>query len=256
MTERGIRLDRLTRRYGRDTALDGVDLWIPPGVLFCILGRNGAGKTTALETIAGLGNPTGGDVRIAGISVRSPDVRALRRRIGYLVQTPALYEHLTGREFLRFVGELYEVTPSSLGSLDRRLAAFEMSDAADAPIRTYSAGTKKKVAFLASILHDPEFLVLDEPFVSLDAVAARRVKEEMLRLKDAGRVVLFSTHTMELAERIADRLAILDRGQILFEGTLRELRSEHGLGPDEALESLFLRLTDRDAGRRPYEEAH
>jgi ABC-2 type transport system ATP-binding protein len=243
MTPRGIQLDALVRRYGKTTALDGVDLWIQPGTLVCLLGRNGAGKTTALETIAGLQAPTKGDVRIAGVSVRSDRIHHVRRRLGYLPQTPALYEQLTGREFLRFIGELYEVAPGTLALLDERIATMEMSDAADSPIRTYSVGMKKKIAWLSSILNEPDFLVLDEPFVSLDAVAARRVKETMLRFRDEGRVVLFATHTLEIAERFGDRLAILDGGRLLFQGSVEALRAQHGGCTGETLETLFLRLT-------------
>lgn len=251
MTEPAIQLDGLTRRYGDTTALDAVDLSIPSGTLFCLLGRNGAGKTTALDTVAGLARPTRGDVRISGVSARSSAIRGVRRRMGYMVQSPALYHHLTGREFLRFVGELYEVAPRDLARLDERLASLEMTEAADTAIRTYSAGMKKKIAFLASILYEPEYLLLDEPFASLDAVAARIVKEEMVRFRDARRVVLFATHTMEIAERFAERLAILDRGRLRFEGTLQELRSRHGIRPDEALEALFLRLTAADGAGCP-----
>lgn len=244
MKDPGILLQRLTRCHGTTTALDSVDLSIKPGLLHCVLGRNGAGKTTMMEVIGGLGMPTRGDAFLGGVSVRSAAARRVRRSLGYLAQTPALYEHLTGREFLLFVAELYHVPLFRFDRLDEGLAALEMRDAADTVIRTYSAGMRKKIAWLAAVLHEPHFLVLDEPFVALDAVSVRQVRETMIRFRDAGRVVLFSTHTMEIAERFADRLTILHRGRVRFDGTFEELRSIHGRGAEETLETLFIRLTE------------
>lgn len=241
-----IEIDHLTKSYGSHAAVRDLSLTLRPGELFCFLGPNGAGKSTTINTLMGLKSPTSGDIRINGVSVLSPEIHAVRRRIGYVPEQPVLYDFLTGREFLHFVGELYEVDAADLRRIDPWLARFGLAAEADTLIRTYSMGMRKKIAFLAALVPDPEILVLDEPTGALDAASARAVKDVMLESRDAGKLVFFTTHVMEIAERFADRIAILDQGTLRAEGSMAELRARYGLYPSETLENIFLRLTTRD----------
>ena len=239
-----IEFDALTKRYGDRVAVERLRLRIKSGSIFCLLGRNGAGKTTALHTIMGLRTPTAGDVRIQGLSVGSPRIHAVRRAIGYVPELPVLYEDLTGREFLQFVGQLHRISPDPAEKIDAQLARFRMCDHADARIGTYSMGMKKRIAFLAALLPGPEILILDEPTGALDAMGAREVKKVMVEYREKGRLVLFTTHIMEIAERLSDRIAILHEGSLRFEGVLAHLRTRHGHAPTEPLEEIFVRLTE------------
>ncbi len=238
-----IEIRELTKRYGRRSAVDRLELTMGPGAIHCMLGRNGAGKSTTLETIMGLRNPTSGDVRIEGVSVRSPEIHTVRQGIGYLPEDPVLYDELTAREFLQFIAELHRSEIDCRPRIDALLGHLGMSADSDLPLRSCSRGMKKRVAFIAAVLPDPRILILDEPTAALDAASARTVKELMLELRNSGRLVLFTTHVMPLAEELADRLAILHAGRLVFEGTLSQLRSRHSSGVRESLEDLFLRLT-------------
>ncbi len=238
-----IEIDRLSKSYGDIIAVQNLTLTIDPGAIFCFLGRNGAGKTTTIHTIVGQKNPTAGDVRINGVSVASPNIHTEQSRLGYLAEQPTLHDFLTGREFLLFIAELYGVEESRLQWIDESLYRFELSAVADALIRTYSLGMKKKIALLASLVHDPDILVLDEPTGALDAAGARTVKDLMGDARDNGKLVFFTTHIMEIAEKLADRIAILHNGRLTADGTLDELRNRFGQKWNESLEDLFLRIT-------------
>jgi ABC-2 type transport system ATP-binding protein len=241
-----IRIERLTKRYGDRTAVDELNLSLWPGTLFGLLGRNGAGKTTTIHTIMGLRNPTSGKVRIRGSDVTERDVHRVRRAIGFLPEEPVLYPHLTGREFLTFVGTLHEV-PNLGERVGPGLERLELAGQADAPIWTYSQGMRKKLAFLAATLHEPVILILDEPTGSMDAVGAREVKRMMREYRDRGALVLFTTHVMEIAERLADRVALLRSGTLVFEGTLAEFRVRTDADASETFEDLFIRWTESSA---------
>ncbi len=229
--------------FGSTVALNSVDLDVRPGAIYCLLGRNGAGKTTALRLIAGLGLPTRGDVRIDGTCVRSPEIHRVRRTLGYVPQDPVLYEQLTGKEFLDFIQELYGVGSEARGAIDLKLSPMDLGTAVDAPIRTYSAGMRRKIALLAALLVDPSFLVLDEPFTSLDLAGTEVLESEMRSLRDRGGLVLVATHDLDLAEKLADRIGILDRGKRLFEGTLEALRSSGEAGVPESLSGRLRSVT-------------
>ncbi len=238
-----IEVERVVKNFGPVTALEDLDLRVKAGEIYCLLGRNGAGKSTALNAVMGLTHPTSGELRIGGVNIRSPEIHKVRQSIGYLPQRSCLYEHLTGREFLRFIGGLYEVSRDAFRVADRRLDALEMTEAADSPIRTYSVGMRRKVGIVASILHEPSYLIFDEPTSSLDPASVQMIKEVMTDSRDQGRLVLLSTHRLDLAEQLADRLGILHSGRLAFEGSVQDLRVQHGRHTDETLESLFLRLT-------------
>ena len=238
-----ISIDALTKRFGSITAVADLNLSLEGGQIVGLLGPNGAGKTTTIHTIMGLRTPTSGDVRINRVSVKSPEIQSVRRRIGYLPEQPVLYEFLTGREFVQFIGQLYDPSLEFDGWLTDQLDALEMGSEADRMIRTYSMGMRKKIAFLAAMVHRPDILIFDEPTGALDAASARVVKDAMERARDQGALVLFTTHVMEIAERLADRIAILNRGGLVADGTLEEIRKAHARPGRRTLEEIFLRLT-------------
>ena len=238
-----ISVDALTKRFGAITAVADLSLSLEAGQIVGLLGPNGAGKTTTLNTIMGLKTPTSGDVRINRVSVRSPEIASVRRAIGYLPEQPVLYDYLTGREFVQFLGHLYDAALDLDDWLTYNLDALEMGQDADRLIRTYSLGMRKKIAFLAAMVHRPNILIFDEPTGALDAASARVVKDQMQIARDGGALVLFTTHVMEIAERLADRIAILDHGSLVAAGTLKEIKAAHARSGRDTLEEIFLRLT-------------
>jgi ABC-2 type transport system ATP-binding protein len=236
-----IRTVGLTKRYGDLLALDHLDLEVPSGVLFGFLGPNGAGKTTTIKLLTGLLRPTEGDAVLGAHSITQEPLAA-KALFGYLADTPFLYEKLSGREFLEFVGALYGVAEERLRDRgDRLLDLLDLQDAADALIESYSHGMRQKIGVAAALLHDPPILILDEPLNGLDPPSARRVKDLLRGLVSRGRTVFLSTHVLEVAERLCDRVGILDHGRLLAVGSPADLlQTAPGSG---TLEEVFLRLT-------------
>lgn len=238
-----IETRQLSRHFGSLVAVDNLNLQLKPGELFGFLGPNGAGKTTTMRMIVGLLRPTAGTVLVAGHDVRT-DPLAVKKVVGYLAQTPHLYDKLTGREFLRFLGGLYGLTDDES---DRRAGQlFEMIDLAekaDALIESYSGGMRHKIGLCAALLHRPRVLVLDEPLAGLDPYSARQVKDVLRQLCQQGVTILLSTHILEIAERVSDRVGILQRGRLVAAGTMDELRQQARAASQGSLEDLFLELT-------------
>jgi len=234
-----IELHGLTKRFGDLVAVDHLDLTVQPGELFGFLGPNGAGKTTTIKMCTGLLTPTEGTALIAGHDIRR-DGTAARALIGYVPDTPNLYHKLTGREFVRFVADIYRVDPARR---ERRLAELlemlGLTEAADELIETYSHGMKQKTVLAAALIHDPKVLFLDEPTQGLDPRSARLVKEVLRALCQRGATVFMSTHILEVAERICDRVGIIYKGRLVALGTMEELRH----GADQTLEDIFLEVT-------------
>jgi len=233
----------LVKTFGSTTAVAGIDLAAGPGEVFGLLGPNGAGKTSTLRMLCGLLVPTRGWVRIAGHDVWS-DANEAKARLGYLDEEPIVYPHLTAREFLHLVADLYgsERGPDRETQLKRLFELFEFSEKADELISSFSHGTKQKVGLASVLIHEPEVMLLDEPTNGLDPRAARRVKDLLQELAAHGRTIVLSTHILEIAQALCDRVAIMNRGRVVAVGTLEELRS--GAGSSEAsLEELFLQLT-------------
>jgi ABC-2 type transport system ATP-binding protein len=229
----------LTRRYGDTVAVDGLDLEVGAGELFGFLGPNGAGKTTTLRMLAGVLRPSAGEARVAGHSLVEDGERA-RAALGFVPETPFLYERLSGRESLAFCAGLYGVPREVAARRGQALLRLlELEDAADAWIETYSHGMRQKIALAGALIHDPAALFLDEPTVGLDPRSARTIQDLLRGLCTRGKAVFLSTHALEVAERLCDRVAILDRGRLVAVGTPAELRSR---GP-ASLEELFLSLT-------------
>jgi ABC-2 type transport system ATP-binding protein len=245
-----LRARGLTRRYGSLLALDRLDLEIGPGQIFGLLGPNGAGKTTTIRLLTGLLRPTEGSVEIGGFDLETHP-REARHLLGYVADEPHLYEKLTPVEFLRFSGELYGVGEADIARrTERLLRLFDLSGQGNLLIEGLSHGMKQKVALAGALVHEPKVFFLDEPTVGLDPRGARILKELLRRLAERGVTVVLSTHILEIAERLCDRVAILGKGRLLATGTLEELRARAG---DFSLEEIFLTMTGGD--HAPPEEA-
>ncbi|MGH7545913.1 MAG: ABC transporter ATP-binding protein [Gemmatimonadota bacterium] len=237
-----IRLEAVSKRYGTFTAVDRVDLHVPRGSLYALLGPNGAGKTTVVRMVAGILQPTSGGVRIAGIDVQA-DPENAKRHLGYIPDRPYLYEKLTGAEFLRFVAGLYGQDGTAV---DRRVAellsVWGLDTWSDELIETYSHGMRQKLVVASALVHRPDVIVVDEPMVGLDPKAARMLKELFREFVRRGGTILMSTHSLEIAEALCDRIAIIQNGRVGAEGTLADLRELAASG-DASLEEIFLKLT-------------
>jgi ABC-2 type transport system ATP-binding protein len=236
-----IETQNLLKRYGDKVAVNNVNFDVRGGEVFGFLGPNGAGKTTTIKMIVGLLQPTSGTVKVAGRDVQSQPMQA-KAASGYVPDTPNLYPKLSGRELLRFVGDLYEMKREKIdGRIEELLKLFDLVEAADDLIDSYSHGMKQKAALAAALIHDPKVLVLDEPTVGLDPKSARLIKDILRQLADRGAAVFLSTHILEIAERMCDRIGIINKGDLIAVGTMDELRS---LGKGErSLEDIFLSLT-------------
>ncbi|MGD8902944.1 MAG: ABC transporter ATP-binding protein [Anaerolineae bacterium] len=238
-----IQMVNLTRYYASLAAVQDLSLTVEPGELFGFLGPNGAGKTTTIRMIVGLLRPSAGTVTVAGHDVQREPL-AVKRAIGYLAQTPLLYDKLTGREFLRFLGGLYSLSDEKIEArAEYLLTMMELSDKADQLIESYSGGMRHKIGLCGALLHDPTVLVLDEPLAGLDPHSARRVKDLLRDLCRQGRTVFLSTHVLEVAERVCDRVGILDQGRLVAVGTMEALRAQAQTTAETTLEDLFLKLT-------------
>ena len=238
-----IQTVNLTRYYASLAAVQDLSLTVEQGELFGFLGPNGAGKTTTIRMIVGLLRPTAGTATVDGHDVQQ-DPLAVKRAVGYLAQTPLLYDRLTGREFLRFLGGLYSLTDEKIEARTEYLfTLMELSDKADQLIESYSGGMRHKIGLCGALLHDPPVLVLDEPLAGLDPYSARRVKDLLRDLCRKGRTVFLSTHVLEVAERVCDRVGILDQGRLVAVGTMEALRVQARTTAETTLEDLFLQLT-------------
>ncbi len=243
-----IELTALTKRYGSFTAVDALDLHVPKGELFGFLGPNGAGKTTTLRMIAGILRPTAGSVRIGGLDVAA-DPMAAKRILGFIPDRPFIYEKLTGIEFLRFVAGLYSQDGKDIEHRSRELLAlFDLEEWRDELVESYSHGMRQKLIISSALVHKPDVIVVDEPMVGLDPKAARILKDLFREYVRRGHTIMMSTHTLEVAETMCDRIAIIQAGKIRALGTMDELRAASEQG-DEGLEDIFLRLTGENAAR-------
>lgn len=241
-----ISLQNVSKTYSSSgvKALDGVDIEIKDGEIFGFLGPNGAGKTTAIKIITGIISADEGQAKIDNIDI-ARDPIAAKSRIGYVTDNPEIFTKLKAKEYLNFIADVFEV-PSNIrqkkiADLSER---FEIKDVLNGSIGSYSHGMKQKLIITASLLADPQNWILDEPIVGLDPKASFILKDIMKKRAEDGKAVFFSTHVMEVAERLCNRLAIIDEGKIIFTGTLDELKGLRG--KDRSLEDLFLSLTEDD----------
>ncbi len=242
MPENLIEARNLTKRYGDKVAVDNISFDVYGGEVFGFLGPNGAGKTTTIKMIVGLLQPTSGTVHVAGYDVQA-QARLAKASSGYVPDTPNLYAKLTGRELLRFVGDLYDLDRQQVARrMEELLRMFELINAADDTVDSYSHGMQQKTSLAAALMHDPKVLVLDEPTVGLDPKSARLIKDILRQLADRGAAIMLSTHILEIAERMCDRIGIINKGQLVAVGTMDELRTLDKTG-QASLEDIFLNLT-------------
>lgn len=245
--ERGkfmIDIRNVSKSYNKGLvkAVDNLSLSVGKGEIFGFLGPNGAGKTTTIKMIVGLLNPDEGSILINGTDIGKNALEA-KKSIGYVPDDPNMYERLTGTEYLNFMADVYQVPAEERRQrIEHYLEMFELSDAASDLIKSYSHGMKQKIALTGALIHDPAVWILDEPMVGLDPKSAHLLKEEMRKHCDNGNTVFFSTHILEVAEKLCDRIGIINKGKLIAIGTMEELR--HGDNKD-SLENIFLELTEK-----------
>ncbi|HLN63047.1 MAG TPA: ABC transporter ATP-binding protein [Symbiobacteriaceae bacterium] len=236
-----IEIHGVSKSYGGGTkkAVDNLTLTVQPGEIFGFLGPNGAGKTTTIKMLVGLLRPDRGSIRINGYDMTAQPLEA-KRQMAFVPDSPEVYEKLTGLEYLNFIGDMYGVSPADRRARIERFAAlFELTGALSDRISAYSHGMQQKLVLMAALLHNPPVWILDEPMVGLDPKSAHTLKELMAEHTRQGHTLFFSTHVLEVAEKLCDRVAIIKKGQIIACGTLDELRQG-----DQSLEELFLELTE------------
>ena len=231
-----LKIEHLTKRYGEKKAVDDLSLHIAPGEIYGFIGHNGAGKTTTLKSVAGILQFDAGEIYIGGDSVREKPLEC-KRKIAYIPDNPDLYEYMTGIRYLNFIADIFGVDAALRRERIRRYAdAFELTGDLAQPIAAYSHGMKQKLAIIAAWLHEPQLILMDEPFVGLDPKAAHLLKGMMRGICDRGGAIFFSTHVLEVAEKLCDKVAIIKGGKLIRSGTMEEVKG------DDSLEEVFLEL--------------
>ena len=231
-----LQIEHLTKTYGEKKAVDDLSLHILPGEIYGFIGHNGAGKTTTLKSVAGILRFDAGEIRIGGTSIRT-DPLACKRKLAYIPDNPDLYDYMTGIQYLNFIANIFGVSAADRQVRIRELAErFELTNDLAQPIAAYSHGMKQKLAIISAWLHAPQLVVMDEPFVGLDPKAAHLLKGMMRELCDQGGAIFFSTHVLEVAEKLCDKIAIIKGGKLIRSGTLEEVKG------DDSLEEVFLEL--------------
>lgn len=231
-----LRIGNLTKTYGEKRAVDNLSLHIAPGEIYGFIGHNGAGKTTTLKAVVGILQFDKGEVFIKGESIRKNPL-ACKQKIAYIPDNPDLYEFMTGIKFLNFIADIFGVPEEKRQERIRKYAdLFEMTENLAQPIASYSHGMKQKLAIISAWIHEPKLIIMDEPFVGLDPKAAHILKQMMREICDEGGAIFFSTHVLEVAEKLCDKVAIIRNGQLIRSGTMQEVKG------DDSLEEVFLEL--------------
>ena len=231
-----LRIENLTKTYGEKRAVDNLSLHIAPGEIYGFIGHNGAGKTTTLKAVVGILQFDKGEVFIKGESIRKNPL-ACKQKIAYIPDNPDLYEFMTGIKFLNFIADIFGVTEEKRQERIRKYSdLFEMTENLAQPIASYSHGMKQKLAIISAWIHEPKLIIMDEPFVGLDPKAAHILKQMMREICDEGGAIFFSTHVLEVAEKLCDKVAIIRNGQLIQSGTMQEVKG------DDSLEEVFLEL--------------
>ncbi len=248
-----VELQNVTKRYNELVAVNKLNVTIKPGEIFGLLGPNGSGKSTTLKMLLGLVQADEGNVMVLGLNAKT-DAVAIKRLVGYAPEAPRLYEFLTGIEFLDFIGDIYGMQPQEKSNrINEYLKGLQLEGREGDMISSYSEGMKQKVALIAAFLHKPRLLILDEPLNALDPRSARIVKDFLSELKRQGVTTIMSTHILEIAQAVCDRVAIMYKGNLLALGNMEELRKLAEL-PGSGLEDIFLKLTGTGDIRAVVEE--
>lgn len=236
-----LKIENLTKTYGHKKAVDDLSLHIESGSIYGFIGHNGAGKTTTLKTIVGIMNFDSGDIYIDGKSIKK-DALACKKIMAYIPDNPDLYEYLTGIKYLNFICDVYGVDQEKRTERIKKYSdMFELSDSLGEVISAYSHGMKQKLAIIAALVHEPKLIIMDEPFVGLDPKATHLLKQLMRQMCDQGAAIFFSTHVLEVAEKLCDKIAIIKAGKLIVSGNTQDV-----IG-DESLEDVFLELEDDHA---------
>ena len=236
-----LKIDHLTKTYGDKKAVDDLSLHIAPGEIYGFIGHNGAGKTTTIKACIGILPFDAGEIHIDGLDLKAQPLEC-KRRIAYIPDNPDLYEYMSGIQFLNFIGDIFRVEPALRRERIHKYAEiFGLTSDLAQPISSYSHGMKQKLAIIAAWIHAPRLIIMDEPFVGLDPMASHQLKEMMRELCDDGGAIFFSTHVLEVAEKLCDKVAIIKEGRLITSGSMEEVKG------NASLEDVFLELEDDHA---------
>ena len=233
-----LRIEHLTKKYGEKKAVDDLSLHIEKGEIYGFIGHNGAGKTTTIKSVVGILDFDEGEILIDGKSVKKDSLEC-KRVIAYIPDNPDLYEFMTGLQYLNFISDIFGVEEKDRKErIEKYSTAFEIKDDLASPISSYSHGMKQKLAIISALVHDPKLIIMDEPFVGLDPIASHLLKDIMREKCNEGGAIFFSTHVLEVAEKLCDKIAIIKGGKLIKSGTMEEVKG------DSSLESVFLELEE------------
>lgn len=233
-----LKIENLTKKYGDKVAVNNLSLEINKGEIYGFIGHNGAGKTTTLKCVVGISDFDEGKITLNGVSVKESPVE-YKKKIAYIPDNPDLYEYMTGIKFLNFISDVFGIdTNTRKEKIDKLSEQFEIKNDLGKPISTYSHGMKQKLAIIAAWIHSPEFIIMDEPFVGLDPKAAHILKGMMREACENGCAIFFSTHVLEVAEKLCDKIAIIKKGDLIKSGTMEEVKG------DDSLEDVFLEMEE------------
>lgn len=236
-----LKIEHLTKMYGDKSAVDDLTLHIAPGEIYGFIGHNGAGKTTTIKACCGILQFDAGQIYVDGISVKENPL-ACKKKIAYLPDNPDLYEFMTGIQFLNFIADVFELSAEMRQERIHTYAEmFGLTGDLAQPVAAYSHGMKQKLAIVSALIHDPKLILMDEPFVGLDPQSAHVLKEQMRDICNRGGAIFFSTHVLEVAEKLCDKVAIIKNGKLIRSGSMEEVKG------DESLESVFLELEENHA---------
>lgn len=236
-----LKIENLTKRYGEKTAVNNLSLHIAPGEIYGFIGHNGAGKTSTLKCIVGIQDFDEGEIYIDSKSIKKQPIEC-KRLFAYIPDNPDIYDFMTGIQYLNFVADIFEVSQQERSELIKKYAdMFEISDSLNDAINSYSHGMKQKLVIISALIHSPKLIIMDEPFVGLDPKASHILKGIMRQICDDGGAIFFSTHVLEVAEKLCDRVAIIKNGNLVVSGTIDEVKG------DSSLEEVFLELEDENA---------
>lgn len=240
-----LEIKNVTKIFGKDfKAVDNLTLTLEKGYIYGFLGPNGAGKTTTLKMITGILRPDAGEIVINGISLNDDPTRA-KKEFGFVSDNPDMFLKLKGIEYLNFIGSVYGVDSKVLkNNIIKYASVFEMSDVLNNKIESYSHGMRQKIALIGALIHEPKIWILDEPLTGLDPKSSFALKEMMKEHVDNGNLVLFSTHVLEVAEKLCDKVAVISKGKLVFDGTIEQMKNK--VGEDDSLEKMFLELLDHE----------